>query len=173
MAGYQDWITRLSLLPHPEGGFYREVYRSRESIPCSALPERFGSGTRSLGTSIYFMLVGSEISSLHRINQDETWHYYDGAGMIIHIIDPEGNYRTELLGRDPEGGSLPQLTVEAGCLFSAEVASDDSFCLVGCTCSPGFSFDDLQIPSVSDLLAAMPELRGVIERLAPVGREPK
>ena len=77
------WIERLGLLPHPEGGFFREVYRSHERIAEDALPERFDGG-RVFSTAIYFLLTTGEVSRLHRISQDEVWHFYDGDSLLLH-----------------------------------------------------------------------------------------
>lgn len=162
-----DWIEKLKLLPHPEGGFYREVYRSGESFPEGVLPGRFGTGPRPLSTSIFFMLTGKTVSRLHRINQDETWHYYDGSGMVLHVVEPRGIYRRHRLGLKVEAGEIPQYTVNAGCFFGAEVIEENSFCLVGCTCSPGFTFADLFMPSREEMLTVFPHLKDIILLLIP------
>jgi len=165
LTGSRDWIEKLGLLPHPEGGFYREVYRSTGSIPGHALPKRFGRQSRSFGTSIYFMLTDDGVSRFHRINQDEIWNHHHGAGLHIHVIEPGGSYTRHALGTGP--GETPQLTVPAGCYFGAEVSGKGSFSLVGCTCCPGFSFDDLHMPSRDEMLGFFPHLSDVITRLTP------
>lgn len=165
MPEYRDWIERLGLLPHPEGGYYREVYRSPESIPGDALPKHFGGQPRSFGTSIYFMLTNTEVSRFHRINQDEIWNYHHGSGLHIHVIEPGGGYSRHGLGTGSD--ESPQFTVPAGCYFGAEVKGEGSFSLLGCTCCPGFSFNDLHMPSRSELLELFPHLSEIITRLTP------
>lgn len=165
MTGSQAWIAKLGLLPHPEGGFYREVYRSTGSIPGHALPDRFGKQPRSFGTSIYFLLTGDGVSRFHRINQDEIWNHHNGSGLYIHVIEPDGRYARHALGTAPD--ETPQLTVPAGCYFGAAVRNSDSFSLVGCTCCPGFSFEDLHMPSRTEMLMLFPHLSEVITRLTP------
>ena len=78
----QDWIARLALIRHPEGGWYRETYRSREHVPAAALPSRFG-GARVFGTAIYYLLQSGERSALHRIKSDEVWHHYAGDAVTV------------------------------------------------------------------------------------------
>jgi len=135
-----EWIERLGLLPHPEGGWFKEVYRSSEQIAEDALPERFGGG-RSFSTAIYFLLNAGEVSRLHRIRQDEVWHFYDGDALHLHRIRPDGEHIEHLVGRS--GGALPMAVVPAGDYFGAEVAGD-GYSLVGCTVAPGFDFADFE-----------------------------
>ena len=84
------WIERLGLEPHPEGGHFKEIYRSHAKVPGEVLPG-YG-GTRNLGTSIYFLLQHDEISALHRIKQDELWHFHAGSVLTVHVIDAAGRY---------------------------------------------------------------------------------
>jgi len=167
LAESWDWIEKLKLLPHPEGGFYREAYRSAESIEGGSLPKRFASGSRPFGTSIYYLLTGNTVSRLHRVNQDETWHFYDGSGLLLHVIDPRGMYRRHRVGIRLDAGELPQFTVKAGCFFGAEVSEENSFSLVGCTCCPGFTFHDLFMPAREEALAMFPHLKDTVLHLIP------
>lgn len=166
----QDWIDALGLKPLPEeGGWYREVYRSDEAIPEAALPDRFG-GPRCFATSIYYLLPGDEYSAFHRIRQEETWHFYTGSPLTLHVIDAEGAYRTITLGRDYASGEHLQTTIRRGDLFAATVDAPaydapDGFTLVGCTVAPGFEFADFEAPSRADLLAQYPEHESIIRRL--------
>ncbi|MFO7627167.1 MAG: cupin domain-containing protein [Candidatus Fermentibacteraceae bacterium] len=165
MTESRAWIEKLGLLPHPEGGFYREVYRAAGSIPGNSLPKRFGQKPRPFGTSIYFMLTGDGVSRFHRINQDEIWNHHHGSGLHIHVIEPGGGYTRHGLGTGPD--ESPQFTVPAGCYFGAEVRGKGSFSLAGCTCCPGFSFTDLYMPSRGEMLELFPHLSEVIEHLTP------
>jgi predicted cupin superfamily sugar epimerase len=76
-----DWIARLELIRHPEGGWYRETYRSSERAEGAALPPRFG-GPRAFSTAIYYLLRAGERSALHRIQSDEVWHHSDRAALL-------------------------------------------------------------------------------------------
>ncbi len=155
------WIERLGLLPHPEGGFFREVYRSHERIAEDALPERFGGG-RVFSTAIYFLLTAGEVSRLHRICQDEVWHFYDGDSLRLHRIRPDGEHVEQLVGIS--GGDLPLAVVPAGDYFGAEVAGD-GYSLVGCTVAPGFEFDDFEMPSRDELYLQFTQHAELIQRL--------
>ncbi len=86
----QRLIEMLALEKHPEGGYYRETYRSEESIAAKNLPERFAGGARSFSTAIYFLLADEDYSALHRIKSDEIWHYYAGGTLVIHVLDQSG-----------------------------------------------------------------------------------
>ena len=156
------WIATLGLQRHPEGGWFVESYRSAGSIPSAALPERF-DGPRSFCTAIHFLLEGGDFSALHRLNSDETWHFYEGAPLTVHVISPAGIYYRLLLGRDPERGEVFQATVPAGCWFGAE--SGGGLSLAGCTVAPGFDFDDFELADRKVLAARFPQHGALITRL--------
>ncbi|MFQ3592628.1 MAG: cupin domain-containing protein [Gemmataceae bacterium] len=159
----QLWIDTLKLQPHPEGGWFREFYRSAELISAKALPERF-AGPRAYSTSIYFLLTQGEHSALHRIAADEGWHFLDGWPLTLHQIDPHGHYSTQTIGRNPIQGLLPCAVVPAGWLFGATVQT--GWALVSCTVAPGFDFADFSLPNVTELLAVYPQHEEIIRRLA-------
>lgn len=161
----QAWIDKLQLTPHPEGGRYREVHRCSETIPAEGLPERF-SGPRSFSTAIYYMLQGSEFSAWHRIRQDEVWHFYDGAGVVLHEISPNGAYRASELGRDPQRDVAPMTVIKAGWLFAAALVERRDFALVGCTVAPGFDFADFQMPTQQELLNQFPQHAKIIREFS-------
>ncbi len=158
-----SWIKDLGLLPHPEGGFYRETYRSEEILPRAALPDRF-TGERCCATSIYFLLRGGEVSTLHRIQSDEIWYYHAGAPLNIYVISPDGALAILKLGLRIESGELPQAIVPAGSWFGVSPAADGDYSLVGCSVSPGFDFVDFELASRTELLKEYPEHREVIMR---------
>jgi predicted cupin superfamily sugar epimerase len=157
-------VENLRLLPHPEGGFFKEVYRSEKIIPREALPGDF-SGDRSYCTSIYFLLTSKNYSAFHRIKQDEIWHFYGGTALSVHVIDKKGNYTEHKVGMDFRDGEAPQLVVPAGCWFASSVAKKDSYAFVGCTVAPGFDFEDFELAKRSTLTALYPKLANVIHRL--------
>jgi len=81
MKTAQYWIEKLELQKHPEGGWFREIYRASEIIPKSGLPEYF-TRERNVSTSIYYLLEGKNNSNFHRIKSDEIWHFYTGSSAI-------------------------------------------------------------------------------------------
>jgi predicted cupin superfamily sugar epimerase len=111
------------------------------------------------------LLEKGDYSAIHRIGQDEGWHFYDGSSLTLHLLSPDGDYVTKHLGRDLETGQQPQQIVPAGWYFAATVDVADSFSLVGCTVAPGFDFADFELPSRAELLDRFPQHRLLIERL--------
>lgn len=160
----QFWIERLGLERHPEGGFFRETYRSEGMIPESALHGN-RKGPRCYSTAIYFLLAGHDFSAFHRISSDELWHFHAGSTLHIHVIDSKGNYRLIKLGGNPEKGETFQATVGACCWFGAEPADPRSFALVGCTVAPGFDYRDFEMAERADLLDRFPLHSAIINRL--------
>lgn len=160
----QDLIKKLDLSPHPEGGYYKETYRSEGSIPQEALGAKY-LGERSLSTGIYFLLTADNFSAFHRIHQDEMWHFYYGEPIRVHMIAPTGEYSFQDLGMDLTNGQVPQFVVPGGYWFASEVASKTGFGLVGCTVAPGFDFEDFELATRESLMDEFPEHEEVIRRL--------
>ncbi len=159
----QQFIEQLGLIRHPEGGWFRETYRSREQLAASALPERFG-GERSCCTSIYFLLEQGDFSALHRIKSDELWHFHSGCAVLIHVIAADGSYQELRLGPDIAAGEQFQAVVPAGCWFGAELKGE-GFALVGCTVAPGFDFADFELGKQEELSLRYPEQADLVRRL--------
>lgn len=157
------WIRDLELQPHPEGGWYREVYRSMEHIPQTALPDRF-DGDRAFATSIYYLLGPGDFSTLHRIRQDELWHFYDGHQLQLQLIHPDGKAELKRLGLDGTKGETPMAVAPTGSWFGARVDSPDGFSLVGCTVAPGFDFADFDMPTRDYLEIQFPQHQALIRQ---------
>ena len=156
------YIETLGLERHPEGGYYRETYRAAERIEKQHLPERFGAD-HSFCTAIYYLLRSGEYSAFHRLNQDEVWHFYDGAPLHIHTINRSGDYQELTLGLKLEAGERPQIVIPGGWIFAASVAQPDTFTLIGCTVAPGFEFADFRLVPRNELLMQYPQHRQTIE----------
>lgn len=152
------WIEKLGLEAHPEGGYFREIYRASETIGADGLPDRF-LGDRSFSTSIYFLLTENIFSALHRIQSDELWFFHVGSSLSVHMIDPDGDYTCFNIG--PDGPF--QVVVPAGCWFGATV--DEGFALVSCAVAPGFDFDDFELAKRDGLVKIFPQHKDLIERL--------
>lgn len=160
----KDYVDHLRLQPHPEGGYYKEIYRSSSIISAGCLPSAF-NGDRNFATSIYFLLQQGDYSAFHRIRSDEGWHFYDGGALLIHVIDQTGNYTCQKLGRKIYEGEALHYVVPAGSWFASEPADDTSFALVGCTVSPGFDFADFEMAKEESLLQDYPQHQTIIKRL--------
>lgn len=147
-----DWIKRLGLLPHPEGGYFRETYRSPLVLPTEALPDH--GGDRSSCTAIYFLVTANAPSRLHRLATDEVWHHYAGDPLELVVIHPDGRLEYILLGSVDVQGCLPQAVVPAGTWFGGRVMGEYALC--GCTMAPGFDFADFELGTRAALLEAYP-----------------
>ena len=133
-------------------------------LPQAALPAGF-TGARAASTAIYFLLEGKNFSAFHRLRSDEVWHLYAGEALVVHVIEPDGNYSAIGLGTDLEAGQVLQAVVRAGCWFASHVADWKSFALVGCTVAPGFDFADFEMAKREELAARYPQHRELIEQL--------
>ena len=114
----QQLIQQYNLQPHPEGGWYKESYKSNEYISGNALPGRFG-GSRSFSTAIYFLLEQGNFSAFHRIKSDECWHFYAGDALSVYVIQMDGKLEIIHLGNDIGKGQLFQYVVPANCWFAS------------------------------------------------------
>jgi len=154
-----DWLIReLSLLPHPEGGFYRETYRSPTL-------DRRG---RPAATMIYFLLPQGHVSRLHRLDADEGWHLYLGGPLEIYELDERGADcppQITTLGTDLARGERPQHIVPAGRWFGAAPAAGAAYALVGCSVAPGFEFAKFELGERSKLTRTFPGAGELIDRL--------
>ncbi len=158
------WIATLQLVPHPEGGFFRETYRSSDVIRAERLPPR------PAATAIYYLVKGSKPSALHRLRADEVWHHYAGSSLTLHQIDAGGRLVEARLGR-PDDGGAPQVVVPAGCWFGATVDDPRGYTLAGCTVSPGFTPDDFELGDRAALLRLFPQHEQLIRRLTSPAAE--
>ena len=157
-------IRQFKLLPHPEGGWYKETYKSNETIPANALPQRF-SGERAFSTAIYFLLEQGNFSAFHRIKSDECWHFYAGGPLEVYLLTAAGELTIISLGNAIEKGQLFQFVVPANCWFASRPARETNYSFVGCTVAPGFDFADFELAYAETLIAEYPQYRSVIDSL--------
>lgn len=157
------WIDRLSLVPHPEGGYYRETYRAGGQLD-GTIAEIY-HGKRALATAIYYLLDGSQYSTFHRLKSDEMLHFYAGTILNVYVLSPEGQFRIERLGDCAAQGACFQLLIPSGHWFAAAALDPQGYALIGCTVAPGFDFQDFETGSREILLRAYPQHKSWIERL--------
>ncbi len=148
----------LQLQPHPEGGFFKETYRSEELLHSPDI-----GGSRNLLSSIYFLLVAENFSSFHCIGSDELWYFQEGAACTIHVLHRQGGYTKIKLGLEISNGETLQTWVKAGDWFASE--TNGEYSLVGCAVAPAFDFKDFEIANRNKLLLAFPDFQDLIERL--------
>jgi uncharacterized protein len=134
------YIEHLKMIPHPEGGYYCETFRSPQQAVFSGF-----EGPRNYATSIYFLLKAGQTSALHRIKSDEIWYHHDGGPLTIIEIDENEQTQTVQLGKQLHLGETLQHVVKAGRWFGAQLPPGSEFCLVGCQVTPGFDFRDFEL----------------------------
>jgi len=156
-------IDKLKLQPHPEGGYYRETYRSKGTISPECIGNNY-DGDRNFSTCIYYLLASGSFSAFHRIKQDEGWHFYDGSPVELHLITETGEYLNIALGRNFDMDETPQFIIPGGTWFAAAVKGDDTYSLVGCTVAPGFDFRDFEMAQPGILLQNYPSYKTIIEK---------
>ena len=164
MANVKELVQHYGLLPHPEGGWYKETYRSKETVASNALPVSF-SGDRAFSTAIYFLLEQGNFSAFHRIKSDECWHFYYGDALLVYIIREDDDLEIIRLGNDFSRGELFQFVVPANCWFASRPAPKSRFSLVGCTVSPGFDFADFELADAVSLTETYPQHAEIIKEL--------
>jgi predicted cupin superfamily sugar epimerase len=152
------WIKQLSLKPHPEGGYYKEVFRSQQQVN-RADEEKILQAC----TSIYYLLEGMDYSGFHRISSDEIWYFHKGTPLTVHVINKDGRYEAMELS-DQSGGNL-SLVVPAGLWFAAEIPSKMGYTLVSCAVAPGFEFAEFEMVKKEELMERYPGNEGLFVRL--------
>ncbi len=163
MQTAEDWIDKLELAKHPEGGYFRETYRSKVSYQFRKSP--VFSGDRSYATSIFYLLRSGECSKLHRIKSDELWFFHAGSPLTVYIFHDIGLASSFTL--DPAEGNLHGI-VPANTWFGArlhDVRAQDSFALTSCVVSPGFEFNDFTFADPEALIRKFPQHRDLIIEL--------
>ena len=148
------WVEKLGLERHPEGGYYRETYRS---------PLQYEG--RNLSTHIYYLLPGNRYSRFHRLQFDEHWYFHFGASMRLYFLYDSGQVSEYHLGIHPEKGEQLSVLVPRGTIFGGEVTDQDSFTLVSCHMSPGFHFEDFEMFTQQQLVERFPHQKTLIQKL--------
>lgn len=152
------WIKQLSLLPHPEGGFYKEMFRSTQEV------SRVGDDTvLQACTSIYYLLEGADYSGFHKIASDEIWYFHKGVPLTVHIINKDGRHEAMELSDQPDGNL--SLVVPAGLWFAAELPSKTGYTLVSCAVAPGFEFTEFEMANKEELIKSYPGNEALFGRL--------
>ncbi|MEO3406157.1 cupin domain-containing protein [Mucilaginibacter sp. CAU 1740] len=152
------YIQTLNLLPHPEGGYYKETFRSTQQV------NRTGAAdVKQACTSIYYLLENDDFSGFHRIASDEIWYFHKGAPLLIHVIETDGNLISHELS-DLDTGDF-SVVVEAGSWFAAEIKAGEGFALVSCAVAPGFDFSEFEMAKRDELVARYPQHKDLLTRM--------
>jgi len=153
------WIENIGMLEHPEGGYFKETFRSEKVFH----PEGF-LGERNFATSIYFLLEKNNVSHFHRIKSDEIWYYHAGSPLHVYVIYPNGELKELKIGPNLKDGEVLQAIVPANTIFGSTCTNEYS--LVGCMVSPGFDFNDFELFPTSQLLDLYPQHKTIIKVLS-------
>ena len=146
---YQRIIEKHQLKPHPEGGYYRQLYGNDKT------------GKKDIST-IYYMLTDNDISAFHRLHSvTEIWYYHTGEPLSLYVIDTKGHLCIHNLSPDGE----MQVVILPEQWFAAEIPSKKGFCLVGCAVAPAFSFENFELGHKDTLLQQFPKYAELFERL--------
>lgn len=131
----EELVRRLKLEEHPEGGYYRETWRSPTSVLSPIV-----NAQRSAVTDIYFLLTKGQVSRFHKVKHDEIWNFYEGSPLRLYVYDPKNQKLSiHLIGPIP-GCSSYKIVVQNNFWQAAESLGE--FSLAGCTVAPGFDFGD-------------------------------
>lgn len=160
MVTVEYLVNQLQLEPHPEGGYFKETYRSDLKSGFDGF-----QGERNVSTGIYFLLEANDFSAFHRIKSDEMWHFYEGHTLEVHMILDDGTHEVVKLGRNLDEGEQLQFVVPAGAWFGSRVEQGGSFSLVGCTVAPGFDFKDFEMPTAKELIKSFPKQEVIIQEM--------
>ena len=143
MTELPEWVRQLELSPHPEGGWFRETWRSELTLDHSHLPSHY-DGPRSAGTAILFVLMPGQQSAWHTVRSAELWLYHRGSPVTLEFGPGQDGAETRVLGSDIEAGQHPQVLVPSGHWQRARpVGTEPS--LVSCIVVPGFDFADFHL----------------------------
>ena len=160
LVSAEEIIDRFSLEPHPEGGWFRRTYESKEVIESP-------NGFRPAGTSILYLLKKGEVSRLHRLDADETWYFHQGAPLRAHMFSAD-DYHSVLLGNiSNQSDSFAQHTIPAETIFGVTPCehSNEPFSLVSCSVCPGFIDAGFSLSDKSILISKFKKHADLIEKL--------
>lgn len=152
-------VRTLSLTPHPEGGFFRETFRSRVTLQTPR-------GPRPAMTAIHYLLPSGAFSGFHRVMSDEVWHHVQGDALELHLLDDAGTYAVHRLDASLGGGAVDHLVVPAGVWQAARpAATAQGYALASCDVAPGFDFADFEMAKAEQLLPLCPARADLIRAL--------
>lgn len=158
------WIHTLDLTAHPEGGYFKETYRSPDHIGAAGLPERY-QAERPCAAAIYFLLPGDQVSKFHRLKCEELWCHHLGESLTLYLLEASGSLRCVKLGPRLDEGEQPQILIPHSVWFGAKVNKKNSYSLITCFTAPAFDFDDFELAERQSLLQFYPQHRAIIEML--------
>jgi len=149
-------VKKLRLKRHPEGGYFRHTYSADTMVNVLGYEK-----PRCISTAIYYLLADHQFSAFHRVKSDELWHHYIGGSLTLYEID-DGKLLKIKMGKDR--GEKPQVAIKANTWFAASLQRKNSYCLLGCTVSPGFDYEDWELGKRNELVTLYPQHKVIIEK---------
>lgn len=143
------WIKKLNLKPHPEGGYYRETYKSDVFLTKKNSQKHHAS-------LIYFLLKNNDISAFHKLTSDEIWLYHSGCSATIFMINLKGQLSIKKIGGDLENDENLLVTIPKNTWFAAKLNNKQDFCLMSCMVSPAFEWTGFELGKIEKLVAEYP-----------------
>lgn len=179
-------IEKLNLRRlYEEGGYYRETYRSEESILINPLDDpdyknklcclsEIGNdddddgstNLRPIFTLIYYLLDGDQFSAFHKVRFDEIWHFYKGSTVSLYLLTDSKKILSVRLGNNLDNNEHFHYVIKGNTWFAAEINDKSSYSLIGCSVSPGFDFKDFELGSKSGLKKIYPQHEFIIDKLS-------
>jgi len=156
-----DWIEKLDMVPHPEGGFYTRPHVSKEKYIRHDIPG-ISSSERKLWTSEYMLFEPNMIMTFHTLRSESVWYYHCGASLKFYLISPDGDLIIKHLGLDMDAEHTPQIQIPKNYAIAID-AGKDEYSLIGTMISPGFDMDDLKVFNRQDLLKRHPHHKDLIK----------
>ena len=154
-------IKALDLVPlEPEGGYFRQIYKSSEIV----LHSKTGK-LRPAMTSIYYLLDQNTFSAFHRLPSDEIYHFYRGSAVDLFLLDEAGKLETIKLGSNIQNGEIQQFLVPGNVWQASALSEGGTYALLGTTMSPGYDEQDFNLANKTQLLDLAPKHSEIIERL--------
>ncbi len=156
-----EWIEKLDMVPHPEGGFYTRPFVSNDKFIRHDIPG-VSSSERKQWTSEYMLFEPKMIMTFHALRSESVWYFHCGDPIQFHIISPEGDLYTRVLGLNIRENNTPQIQIPKNHAIAIE-AGTDNYTLIGTMISPGFDIDDLKVFNREELIRKHPYHKTIIE----------
>ncbi|PKN73198.1 MAG: hypothetical protein CVU50_04155 [Candidatus Cloacimonetes bacterium HGW-Cloacimonetes-3] len=159
MKDYREYIEKLNLQPHPEGGYYRRNWQSAFIADVKDASGKTTHTKRAAGSSILYLLPSTELCAWHRVACEEMWHHYSGSPLRIIQISTKKGWESFILGSNILAGEIPQLVIPPKTWFAAEVIDPDSYSFCGCSLWPAFTYADFELAEGNRLIDEFPSFK--------------
>jgi len=161
----QQICDRLALEPNQTCGFVRSTYSSKVQVPAGILPQPFVEA-RPVGTALYFLVTASAPVRLHRIRNDQLYHYYLGDPIELLLLHADGTTNRVVIGADLMAGQQVQFLIPGNTFHCARLVGDGDWFLGGSSEWPGVIPSDVEIGDTEELARRYPDAADLIRQVA-------